>query len=208
MYSHGCLLDDDLLSASAPITTPHSFTAPEYIDSRPYCLPPNNQGDKPWCVGFATAGYGEVQNWKDTHHAIQYDAEGIYHKAKAIDGNDRPGTYLSSGFLAAQTLGYIPESSIMRTIKTREDLKFALHRHDVVIGSFRITQAWFHVNSRTGIIGDGDELDSGHAVLMCYYDKNYVGIQNSWDAKWGINGMARMTWDHFDKHFKSGLVAE
>jgi len=187
------------------LRAPHGFSAPEYIDSRSYCLPANHQGVESICAGVAVAGYVEVQRWKETHIAQQVDGREIYSKAhKWIPAAD--GTTLEYAFKAAQALGYYTDRHI-EYFTTKKDLTFALHSHTACVVGMDITDNWNKTNVKTGWIGEGDdEKIGGHAVLACWYDDDGFGWQNSWSGRWGVDGFGRMRWSQFDKEFVYGAV--
>jgi len=190
------------------LMAPQNFSVPEYIDSRPYCLSASNQGSMPHCAGYATAGYIEVQEWKKTGIASQVDGDKIYRKAKEIDGSLESGTSLTAAITGAEMLGYLGAGLRQRTITTKRDVQFALHKHGVCIAGFQITRGWNDTSAKTGFIGESNEAIGGHGVLICWYDKIGPGIQNSWDLSWGVNGFGRMTWKQFDDQFIYAVVLE
>jgi len=104
-------------------------------------------------------------------------------------------------------LGYMDEELKQKAIGSRRDVQFALHKHGVCIAGFMITEGWNEVSSKTGYIGDDPEVIGGHATLLCWYDSEGVGFQNSWD-KWGVKGFGRMTWTQFETQFMYAVVLE
>ena len=91
-------------------------------------------------------------------------------------------------------------------LTTERDVKFALHTHGVCVAGFAITSGW-NVVSRSGWIGTQEDGIGGHAVLLCYYDADGIGFQNSW-LDWGVRGFGRMTWGQFLEQFMYGAVIE
>jgi len=194
-------LKDPVLQVSAGVTLP------KYIDSRPFCIPASDQGNKPSCAGFATAGYIEVRNYRKTHQQKQIDGLDIYREAKRIDGDNAAGTQLTSAVQAAKNLELI-EYTNMRVIQTKAQLQFAMLTHDIVIAGFMINDNWNHVDSKTGEIEqNGASSLGGHAVLINYYDQSSVGWQNSW-GPWGYQGFGKMSWFQFDKQFMYAVIIE
>jgi hypothetical protein len=205
-------MDDPVLEHSLELKAPENFTVPEYIDSRPYCLPPSSQGQTPSCAGYATAGWIEVQNWKEKHHAEQVDGWGIYGEAKKIDGNMKSGTSLSAAIQGAKVLGLIDANAGIRIVRTKRDVQFAMHQDDVVIIGFEITRGWNNCLAVSGWIGGEKYKIGGHAVLGSWYmdcgDKeDGFGWQNSW-APWGWQGFGRMSWEQFDDQFVYAATIE
>lgn len=207
----GLKIDHHLLDHHPRFCAPQHFVAPPYIDSRPYCLESNQQGSSPHCVGFTVAGYIEVHRWRETRKPEQIDGHKIYNEAKKIDGDNAAGTHLESGVKAAINLGYLPKGSEFKTIATLQDVRFALHKHTVLIGAFRVTEGWNHVDIKSGFIDESkNSFTNYHAALICYYNdrEESVGWQNSWGHRWAVKGFGRMSQKEFDRQFECGVVIE
>lgn len=205
------LLFDSQINLEPILGAPVDFTVPEWVDSRPLCLPSSNQGPESSCAGYATAGFIEVNNWKKTGVQTQVDGSLIYKKAKEIDGQPKSdGTTLTKAVLAAKILGLLPEKQNVRVVQSRLDVQFALHKYGVCIVGFNITDEWDQVGKLTGFIANNENhvVRGGHATLLCYYDSLGVGWQNSWDVTWGVKGFGRMSWPQFDEQFMYGVVLE
>lgn len=201
----GLVLGDSVLRASL---VSKSFVSPAYIDSRPYCIESSNQGDSSACAGFTMAGLKEIRNWQDTGVPVQFDGHACYAKAKSIDGRPQsPGTTLDHALAAAAKLGWFADSASIIGVSGERELRFALHRHGACAVGLRITEEWNSVNKTTGYIADDPEarVMGGHAVLACYYDKDGVGVQNSW-GDWGCAGFGRLTWAQFRRQFVCGVA--
>lgn len=206
----GLRFDKDAMREHIHFSAPYNFSAPAYVDSRPYCLLTSDQSNNPACAGFATAGYIEVMNWRRTHRAEQIDGLAIYRKAKELDGSSSEGTTLEWAVKGAIALGLLPGSTTMRAIRTAQDVQFALHSHGVAIAGFKITEGWDRPNKQTGYIEDSLVVRGGHAVLLSWYqlkDENY-GWQNSWTENWSVNGFGRMTRAQFDQQFQYGIILD
>jgi hypothetical protein len=191
----------------AKLCAPANWPVPEYIDSKPYCLPSSNQGNTSACAGFATAGYIEVQAWVNHDFYRQVDGLAVYQKAKELDYSAGDGTTLEFALAGAQALGYL-QCKAGRQVSTKRDLQYALHHDYVCIAGFQITEGWNYTDVVTGLIGSDETGIGGHAVLLCGYGPYGVEWQNSWDASWGNRGFGRMTWDQFAKQFMYALVIE
>jgi len=203
------IVEENILEECPPLSAPDNFTVPKYLDNRPYCLAPSNQGNLPHCAGYSTAGYVEVHNWRTRHVAEQVDGDAIYLKAKEIEGNDRDGTTLTAACAAAQSLGHIPADASVRVIKTMRDVQFALHTHLACIAGFMITKDWNRIDQETGFIHtEYPQKIGGHAVLLCWYDEHSVGGQNSWGMNYGYQGFFRLTWEQFNRQFLYAAVIE
>lgn len=201
----------DLLSSmgQAPWEV-RGFTSPAYIDSRPYTVKASNQGSEPSCAGHTFAALKGAKNWRRTGLRLNYDGDQCYREAKKIDGMPNvEGTTLHAAASAAIGLGWFSGRKITPVFSRRAFL-YAMHLHGAVAIGFMTDTNWQVVDKRTGYIGDSKRTTSlgGHAVLACYYDEDSVGWVNSWDTSWGLTGLARMTWDQFDKQFHSAVVLD
>ena len=189
------------------VSSPDNFTNPAYVDGRPYCIEASNQGQTPHCAGYTAAGMKEVEHWKTTGIKQQRDGDLCYAEAKKIDGMPKvEGTSLYHAAVAGKSLGWFTGEP--RMITNEFNLRWALHRHGCCMAGFQIDSNWNSV-SKGGWIGTKKNATSlgGHAVLVCYYDKDGVGFQNSW-GDWGWGGFGRMTWTQFRATFMHGLVME
>ena len=192
------------------VRVPSKFTVPNEINSMSYCLPASDQSDYPACVGYATAGYCEVQKWKHTHIAKQIDGLKLYKEAKRIEGTNDDGTTLRAGAQAAINLGYAKGK--IENLDCRLDVQFALHRWDVCVGAFHITDGWNDCSRRTGKIPELNRKSKYigyHGIVFCGYNPKGTWIQNSW-PNWGLNGegFAFLSWKQFDADFEGGVIIE
>lgn len=208
-----CLDRIELQSVSGPERS--GFVAPEYIDSRPYCMAADDQSTTPRCAAFSMAGLIEVRTWINTHIPKTVDPAPLYAEAKRIDGNNSPGTYFESVFQAAKNLKLIPDTATLVKLTNFLDVKFALHKNAVCLLGFNIDDGWNKTDTRSGWVDNGTRTLGGHAVLGCYfYDSRSlseppsVGFQNSWSSSWGMRGFGRMTLSQFDKQFMYGVAVE
>ena len=209
-FKGGDLLFEDLpRDISAHYKVDEKFLAPRKIDSRDLCLSSSNQGNTPHCVGYTTAGFIEVFNWKTKHYPEQVDGDAIYAEAKRIDGHPKvKGTWLKYGIQAAKNLGLIAGTG--KPFKGDISTKFALHQYGVCLSAFMIDDNWNYVDKKTGMIRSqkGVKKLGGHAVLLVGYNDQGVFIQNSWSAKWGVHGFAILNWDMFKSQFHNGMIIE
>jgi hypothetical protein len=191
---------------------PIKFCAPRKVDSRDMCLSSSNQYKTPHCAGYTMAGYLEYYNWKTKHYPEQVDGDKIYAAAKKIDGNNNPGTWLSSVAKAAINLNLIQGSAKSVWLNDLQNaVKFALHEHGVCLSGFKITNEWNWVDKKTGIIrdlGKKAKQNGGHAVLLCGYNEIGVFIQNSWGVEWGHHGFAILRWNQVEKQLMRAMVID
>jgi len=187
------------------------FIAPRKIDSRDMCLISSDQSTNPFCVGYATAGYLEIQGWAIRHYPKQCDADAIYNEAKKIDGHPEvKGTWLNSGVQAAINLGYVM-GNVTKVTLDRNSIKFAVHQYRACIAAFMITNEWNQVDKSTGLIrnlGSNVNVMGGHAVLICGYNDQGVFIQNSWSPNYGIYGFVILPWELFDKQLRDAMIID
>ena len=206
----GLLLDKPdltLASAAGP-----AGEAPLCVDNRSLLLKADDQGTTSQCAAYTMATVIEVALWKKTRERTTINPVPIYERAKQIDGNNVPGTYLDSVFKAAKELNLISQDATMTALRTKAEVKFAVRESEVCLLGFNITAGWNNVNKRTGFIGPDAAPLGGHAVVGCWYNDTPgardtgIGIGNSWSSKWGVNGFARITWAQFDEQFIHGIV--
>jgi len=223
-FASGDLFDEIIPRGGvALMKVPEQFISPYRIDSRDMCLSSSNQLQTPNCAGYSMAGYIEYHNWKTIHYPAQVDGDAIYAEAKKIDGNNSPGTYLSSAIQGAinlklinGTAKYVDYPSINQSgmdigLKRMISIKFALHQYGVVLAGFRITDEWDWVDKKTGLIRDlGSKAKDkgGHAVLLCGYDMDGVYIQNSWGTEYGHYGFAVLSWKQYVKQIMQAMVVD
>jgi len=197
------ILPDKLIRADI------KFVAPPQINHKDECLTASNQGNKPHCAGYSTAGYVEFQNWKFKHYPEQVDGDAIYLDAKKHDGFSGNGTYLRFALEGAINLNLI--KGIPKGInRTAQDIKFAIHQYGVVVAGFKITDEWNKVEKNTGRIAilTNPKSLGGHAVLICGYCSEGVYIQNSWSEMWGDRGFALLPWELFYRQIMDAMVID
>lgn len=203
------------------INKPSTFTAdsvlslskykfPRVIDSRDLCLPTNNQGDTPHCVGFSVAGYLEVEFWKRYHYPKQFPAHDIYKSAKEIEQDSNDGTTIELGFSGAKKLNLF-DGEIKTFEPWIDNIKFQLHKYGIFCGAFEITNEWYDISWFSGKIKiyRKPEILGGHAVLVCGYNDDGIYIQNSWGYNsWGKYGFAMLPWELVQKQLIYGVVID
>lgn len=206
-FKAGGLILEDIPSSATYVKTPDKFVAPKKLDFRDMCIETSDQATTPHCVGYATAGYLEVQNWRVKHYPEQIDGDAIYNESKKLDGYNGEGTYARFAVIAAKNLG-LTNGAPEYINNDRQKLRFAIHENLVCIGSFSITNEWDYVG-KDGIIPNWKNniiRTGGHAVLCCGYDDFGVYLQNSWSFDWGLYGFATLSWEQFDRQFQHGII--
>jgi len=185
------------------VQVPENFSSPAYVDGKPYCIESSNQGATSHCAGYATAGMKEVLHWRETGVRAQYDGDAVYKLAKTLDGFPTvDGTTLQAAARAADGMNWFPGRQ-QTLVFDGQMLRWALHRYGCCVAGFGIDSNWNRVNRKTGWIARSRNPKplGGHAVLVCYYDKDGVGFQNSWGTDWGVSGFGRMSWEQFNTSF-------
>lgn len=186
------------------------YTFPRSIDFRDMCLPTNDQRKTPHCVGYSVSGYLEVEYWRRFHIPLQFPANKIYEEAKKIEGNNEEGTTIELGFDAAKKLNYF--CGDVKTVEPwKANIKFQIHKYGICCGAFQVTDEWYDVGSRSGIIQSKrkPKILGGHAVLICGYNDDGIYIQNSWGyQEWGKYGFAILPWDMVKTQMVYGVVID
>lgn len=202
----GLILADKPLGAKEGLQADPEFVAPRKIDRRDMLLASSNQGNFPHCVGFGTAGILEYWHWKKKHYPIQYNGDKIYEAAKKIDNYNGPGTYLRFGIQGAIDLGLINGKKKQLGLSVN-NVKYAIHEHDIVLAGFNITDEWNLVDKSGRIVEKANPKNiGGHCVIICGFNKDGFYIQNSWDESWGLHGFCLLPYALFKKQFMSGYV--
>lgn len=207
------------LNTDINVSQPKAFTAentklkyrfPNVVDSRDLCLPTNNQGKTPHCVGFSVAAYLEVEYWKQFHYPVQFPADKIYEEAKKIDPSKEDGTTIEYGFDGAKRLKLF-DGEIKTFEPWTSNVRFQLHKYGIFCGAFLVTNEWYDVSRRSGIISTKrrPKVLGGHAVLVCGYNEDGIFIQNSWGyEEWGKYGFAILPWNLVVQQLVYGVVID
>jgi hypothetical protein len=193
---------------AAPIlSAPAKWACPVWLDNRPYMLPADDQGQTQTCAGQAMAGLIEAWRWRATHTPNPVNGFAIYSEAKRLDNESSPGTTFDSAFAAAKSLALIPPYTTFLRIPSVSDLRFALHRHGVILAGFNITDGW-EFPDHGGWIEPSTKDLGGHAVALCWFDPAGIGFQNSWGANWGVRGFGRITWEQASAQFVDAIALD
>ncbi len=180
---------------------PKKWTPPEYVDGRPLLLPADDQGQTSACTGFGMAGVCEALRWWATGERKSFDGLALYDWEKKLDNDNQEGSTLETAIKAAHDLGWLtftnPEGKTVTVdvydITNPVELQYALHRCPVVLGGFRITQAWSKP-SKDGSLANSRTFIGGHCVDIDAFDPFGIDICNSWGLAYGVKGHIRLSW--------------
>jgi hypothetical protein len=188
------------------------FQAPKELILTGYCVPADDQGEKPWCAAYAAANYAENLLWRKRGYHKEIDPAPLYQYAKSIDGDPTgDGTYLECTLEALLKYGHFDPSvckvktvggGIFGNSGAMNDVKYAIHRYGVVMAGFNITDEWYKPSAKGVVCGkDGAKLQGGHAVLLVGYDENGFIVQNSWGGQYAHEGFVYLTNKAFNEQF-------
>lgn len=188
-------------------TTPVEYRHPNIIDLRDFCLPTDNQGNTPHCVGYTVGGFLEVHNWKNTHIPRQINAEKLYDLGRKYKADTRTGTRLEYVLSQLKTDGFIKGTP--KKIETK-DIKYFIHQYGVVMCAFYITNEWYSLDRKYRIKEKKTPKTlGGHCVLGCGYCEDGLYIQNSWGyKKWGNYGFAIVPWNLVYKQLSYSMCVD
>lgn len=196
---------------SSAFCAAQNFQAPKELILTGYCVPVDDQGDKPWCAAYSAANYAENLLWRKRGYHREIDPAPLYAYAKTIDGDpEGDGTYLECTLKALLTYGHFDSDickvktiggSCFGNASALRDVKYAIHRYGVVMAGFNITDEWY--NPVKGVVrgGGGHTPQGGHAVLVVGYDEDGVIIQNSWGLRYAHEGFVYLTNRAFNEQF-------
>lgn len=195
-YTNHTITDTDGLKI-----TLDGIVNPIKIDNRNICAPPDNQGNKPHCSGYAVANYIEALHWKLTGKLINIDAVQIFNEGKALYPNNASGLQIRYAINAALKLSNIAAADVVIPFVYKNDdiveqIKHSIHKNDFILAQFTITDSWVNLGKDDQyIIQPSNNIIGEHAVLLCGYDSTGVYIQNSWSKNWGFKGFAILPWE-------------
>lgn len=207
MFVPGALKVPAKLSAKGMLKAPKTFHGPKELILSGYCTPAENQGAKPWCAAYSASSYAENLRWRSRGFHTDIDPEPIYRHAKSIDGDpDGDGTYLECALDGLLAAGYFDSViSKVKTLRTLDDVKYAIHRYGVCVAGFDITDEWF-APKRAVVTGARSPSQGGHAVTLCGYDEGGVLVLNSWGREYGKDGFVYVTNKAFGDQFIYGAL--
>ncbi len=175
--------------------------SPVTAKSWAFTSPPLDQENMPHCVGFSMANFGINEPLRTPYK--NEDAHNFYYLCKEIDGRPRieEGSTMRSAAKALRKLGKIESYAFARDLETIK--WWLLNRGPIIVGTLW-TEGMLRPDSSNIIKPTGTSL-GGHAYLLNEWTSTgYIGIQNSWGKRWGINGKAYIHSDDFIKIFARG----
>lgn len=176
---------------AAHAMTPHLRTAEPLPAHRRWKIGPIlDQGQRPWCVAYAT------ENWlraAPTETADGPDVATIYAEAQQRDGipGEHDGTTVRAAFAYMQALGRVGE--YVWATDAEDVLRWVLTKGPVVMGT-----DWFGGMSEpdaSGLVHLTGRVEGGHSYLIFGADRDagLLTLVNSWGTRWGKHGTALMS---------------
>lgn len=159
------------------------------------------QGDTNHCGGFSMANFGI----NEPTHTPQNNEDGhnFYYICKEIDEQplNEDGTSMRSVAKALQQLGRVENYAFAYDLASIK--WWLLNRGPLLVGTIWTTDMLIPNSNNIVTIGGG--IEGGHAYLINEWrEDDYIGIQNSWGERWGINGKAYISALNFEKILKVG----
>ena len=175
------------------------YRHPNIIDHRDFCLPTNDQGTMPNCVGYTVAAFFEIKYWKHFHVPVQFPAQKIYQLGRKYKCDSIAGTRIEYCLESLKSLNVFDGEIYKFCCDENDycDFKCMLHECDSLMCAFTITDEWYSLN-RKYIIKEKSNPKKlgGHCVLCCGYCDDGIYIQNSWGYKnWGNYGFGLLPWN-------------
>lgn len=207
------LLNEDVdTSCDEEIEIPNNsnFIYPNIIDYRDFCLPTNNQGNTPHCVGYTVGGYLEVEYWKRFHIPKQFNAEKLYRSGRIYKPDTINGTKIEYVLKQLKKDNLFSGFIISFKCKTIDNLKYIIHQYGCVMCALTITDEWYNLDSDYVIKANKKrKILGGHCVLCPGYCQKGIHIQNSWGyKKWGNYGFAILPWKLLLEQFDYGVFVK
>lgn len=159
-----------------------------------------DQENTPHCVGFSGASFG-INLPVNTKYRNE-DGHRFYYLCKEIDGEPgaENGSYIRSiAKVLKNNLKRIDGYAFAGNI---DEIKWWLLNRGPMIAGTIWTEDMLHPDEKN-VIHIGGEVVGGHAYLLNEWTKdNFIGIQNSWDDYWGVDGKAYISAQDFETLFK------
>lgn len=150
-----------------------------------------DQGDSPYCVGYAWAHW--IQDGPVMHPGTPpvIAPQKIYEEAQKVDewaGENYEGTSVRGGVKFLKALGNV--TSYYWAFDLNTIVQYLLNYGPMVVGT-NWYNSMFSPN-RSGIIRATGDLAGGHAYVLNGVDtrKRLIRIKNSWGRYWGNSGFA------------------
>jgi len=158
-----------------------------------------DQGEFGHCVGFSMADFGI--NYPTPTKYTNKDGHNFYYLCKIKDGQPKMenGSDIRTAAKVLVDLNVIQGYAWAKTI---EDVKWWLLNKGPLIVGTDWTEG-MDTPDENNIIHLTGKILGGHAYLINEWTKdNLIGIQNSWDGRWGKNGKAYISSKDFEKLLK------
>jgi hypothetical protein len=162
---------------------------------------PLDQGATPHCVGFSIATWGVNLPTQDLY--TNEDGHAFYYQCKVLDGEPgaENGSNLRSAAKLMRQLGRIDNYAFAFTVD--EIIYWLLNKGPLVVGT-DWTEGMMKADQFNVVHPTGSVL-GGHAYVLNEITENGMfGIQNSWDAFFGIKGKAYISVSDFETLFRHG----
>lgn len=206
MFNPNGLLVPERLPLKSALKVPKRFEAPPELILDGYCTPVEDQGSRPWCAAYSATNFAESVLWRVNGYRTDIDPGPIYWHAKSIDGDPSgDGTYLECALRGLVARGHFGDACEVRTLRSIEDVKYAVHRYGCCVAGFSITPEWYSPKGAV-IRGTVKGEEGGHAVTIVGYDPDGVLILNSWGRDYARDGKVYMTNRAFNEQFIYGAV--
>lgn len=186
------------------------FVSPLTINNTDWNLRPKDQGQKPFCAGYAAASYIENILWRKTGIPEEVDADAIYYEAKKIDGDPKgEGTTLTAALQGALNLGYFKdEKCSIKVLRTIDQVKRCIHRYGTCLVGVMVTREFYACNkNKTAVCGEGDQtVLGGHALQAVGFKKGGLIVRNFWGESYGSDGDIIIAWSLLPRLFVYGAT--
>jgi hypothetical protein len=159
---------------------------------------PLYQGETGHCGGFSMADWG-ICSPTNTMYTND-NGHDFYYKCKIVDGEpgNEDGSCIRS---AAKVLKSLKKIEAYAFASSVDEIKWWLLNKGPVIAGTLWTNDMFIPDFNNRIRPTGEPV-GGHAYLLTEWtEDNYIGIQNSWDGYWGVNGKAYISATDFTSLF-------
>lgn len=156
---------------------------------------PLNQEDTPHCVGFSTANFGI--NLPVNSPYTNEDGHNFYYLCKIVDGEpgEENGSYIRSAGKVLKDVGRVDAYAFAFSM---DAIKWWLINKGPMMAGIIWTMGMMFPDEDNIIHPEG-QIVGGHAILLNEWtEDDYIGIQNSWGDKWGINGKAYISAKDFE----------